>query len=238
MSDTPFNPSNADPAADQSTLATLLTTLSQNCSREMRVCLPCEVVNVRGNQLVDLQPLLQVNYYAAVGPTTLPVIPHCPVSMPSGKDWSVKWPLAVGDTGYAIFCDRSLDNWMAGQGGVVDPQEARTHQLTDAIFVPGLVPTAKQTQDQTQDLVMRNGTAQVRLEKNGTFRIANDGQELVDLVGQLSKAVGDLVMTLQQAQTITMLGPSPFWGLTQSSLASAGVAIEQLSANLQTLRGS
>lgn len=236
-SDVAFDPSQDDPSTGTPTLSSILSQVVREGSRQLRVCLPCAVVKVRGNQLVDLQPLLQVRYVAMAAPTTLPVIPNCPVSMPSGATWGFKFPIAVGDTGLAIFCDRSLDNWVAGSGGVIDPDDVRTHDLTDAIFVPGLVPKAKQTTDATEDMVIRNGTAQVRLEKNGTFRIANQGQELVDLVTQLTNALASLTQTLQGAMVSTMMGPQPFMAFTQSELGQGLSTVNQIVANLKTLQG-
>lgn len=232
----PFDPALPDYDQETATLTWLLQNNQRETMRKLRVCLPCEVVKIRGNQLVDLQPLLQVHYVTNTQPTTLRVLPNCPVSMPMGQDWSMRYPLAVGDTGYAIFCDRALDTW-AEKGGVVDPADPRTHDLSDAIFVPGLVPHSQQTQETDDDFVIRNGTAQVRLEKNGTFRIANQGQELVDLVGQLVQATAALTQTMQAALTNTMLGPQPFLATTQSSLSQGLATVNQIAADLATLKG-
>lgn len=237
MDGTPYSPSVEDPYLETSTLAQVVQDALKHYSLALRVCIPCSVVKIHGNQLVDLQPLLQVRYWSQPGATTLKPIGSCPVSMPMGADWSVKYPLAVGDTGIAIICDRSLTAWMQGDGGVTDPNNPRSHDLSDAIFIPGLVPSNKQTQDATQDLVIRNGSAMVRLEKNGTFRIANNGQELVDLVGQMNQAMTSIVNTLQQAMTITMLGPQPLWQATQLQLTQAANTLSVLQNNLQTLKG-
>lgn len=58
-------------------------------------------------------------------------------SVPSGA--SLVLPVAKGDTGLLIFCDSSLDVWLA-RGGLVDPLDDRHHSLSDAVFIPGLRP--------------------------------------------------------------------------------------------------
>lgn len=235
-----YNAQNRAHEPELPTLESIVRLGIRNVQLELRVCLPCVIVALNSNFRADIKPLLQARYYAGKGPVELPILPDVPISMPSGQNFSVKYPCDVGDTGWAIFADRSLDAWLAGDGSSVDPQDTRTHDLTDAIFVPGLLPDAKALplDDATSDLVIKNGTAQVRLERNGTFRIANQGQELIDLVGQLTQALSTLVSTLAAAQTITMLGPMPLFAKTQLELAQATQTIATLAANLNTLKGA
>lgn len=236
--DVPFVPTETDDQLEQPTLARVLELAVQEGARQLRVSLPCRVVRVRGDQLVDLQPLLQVKYKALAQPTTLPVLPHCPVLMPRGQNYAIRLPVAEGDTGLAVFADRSLDNWLSSGGGVVDPESARTHNITDAIFVPGLVPLAQQTQEPNDDLVLQNGASQVRLSRGGQVVLKNaQAHELVDLVQQLTDLTATLHQTLQSALVNTLMGPMPFLGATQAKLAQQLAQAQAISQYLGTLKG-
>lgn len=151
----------------------------------LNVHIPGKITQVLGNQKVHVQPLLQSRYTNGKL-ITLPVIQNVPVAMPVGQDWSIKLPIAVGDTGYLLFSDRSLDSWLAGSGGITDPQDSRTHDISDATFVPGLVPFANQTTDSTTDMVLTNGQGILRIQKAGTFKLLNSSNELLDLMSQLA----------------------------------------------------
>ena len=74
----------------------------------LSVCFPASVVSVVGNQQVHVQPLLQ-NTLIDGTVETLPVIQNCMVWMPMGANYSIKVPIAVGDVGFCVVCDRSLD---------------------------------------------------------------------------------------------------------------------------------
>ncbi len=185
---------------------------------------PARVTKVLGNQRVNIQVLLKRRYTDG-SLKELPEVQNVMVQMPQGADWSIKVPVAVGDTGSAMFCDRSLDVWANSDGGSVDPGDVRSHALTDAVFVPGLVPFSKQTKDSTTDLVVTNGKAQLKVQKAGTFQLSNGQNELIDLVDQL------LDTLINNTFTLTMLGPEPF-------IASTLLALQQVKTKLDTLKGS
>lgn len=198
---------------------------------ELRVCLPCAVMAVTGNQLVDLQPLFQSRYVDG-DTVTMPIIKAVPVSMPMGAAWGIKYPIAVGDTGMALFSDRSLDVWMAGQGGIVDVGDTRQHDINDAIFVPGLVPVAKQTKDTTQDLLVVNGKAKLRMTQSGKFNLGNGSQEVLDLLNQTMAAVSSLLSTLTSGPVVQVGAAGAPASLTPAAIAS----LQQVSSTVQSLQ--
>jgi hypothetical protein len=65
-----------------------------------------------------------------------PDIPGVPVAYPGTGDFSIFWPLEVGDTGRIVCFDRSADEWKANGGDRTEPQDPRRHDLTDAVFCP------------------------------------------------------------------------------------------------------
>ena len=72
------------------------------------------------------------------------VIPAARVAIVQGSLHSDQPPIPiVGDTGLLIFVDRALDMWIrAPLGAPVDPVNSRTHNVADAVFIPGLSPLA------------------------------------------------------------------------------------------------
>jgi hypothetical protein len=153
---------------------------------EVHTAIPSVITVVKGSQKVDIQPLLMRRYKDGTL-IQLPVIQDVPVAMLRGADYGIKLPIAVGDTGIAIFSERSIDAWTV-QGGVVDPADPRHHNLSDAIFYPGLYPFNNQLSGAANELIMTNGSAQIVMQKAGTFKIKNVSNELVDLISQLAEA--------------------------------------------------
>lgn len=203
----------------------------------LRVCVPASVVAVGGDQQVDLQPLFKSRYVDG-DVVTLPILKDVPVSMPMGAQWGLRYPLAVGDMGWAVFADRALDAWLAGDGGPTDPQETRMHDLNDAIFVPGLVPTAQQTKDGTTDLTVRNGKTIVRLKAQGKIQLGNGSQELLDLLSQCLTLQANLLQTLAtNTLTLTALGPQPFLASTVAALQQLAQTNKQIQTDLGVLKG-
>lgn len=202
----------------------------------LRVCLPCEVIKVSGNQKVDVQPTLQVRYIDQDFGTNMPAIQNVPVSMPMGADYSIKLPVAAGDTGHLVFADRSLDAWLAGGGEIVDPQDSRQHDISDAIFVPGLVPFSNQTTDETTDLVVTNGKGILKVQKAGTLIFTNGENELMDLLTQITQQAQTLSETLSKDTVNTIFGPQMLNAFEQ--YAEIADMLQQLLNKLDTLKGT
>ncbi len=196
--DNPFNPNEPVYTPETKTLAQVTKKLIRNALLSCRVCVPCVITEVLGNQKVQVQPLIQALYVGGVN-QTLPVLNNVPVGMPRGNDWFVKFPIAPGDIGYCLFSDRSLDIYLNSPGNVpVAPNDARIHDLADPIFIPEPLAYSTQTQDETTDMVLANGLeagAQLRIKKSGMFAIQN---EITELLSQIKL----LVDTLSTASTV------------------------------------
>lgn len=254
----PYDPSLPDPEPQTIPMAEIIRRAIDSAGLQLKVCMPCVVKQVLGNQNVNIQPALQARYsfQDASKPntaTTLPVIQNVPVSMPIGNGYSIKLPVAVGDTGYFVCADRSLDVWLAGSGGIVDPQDSRKHDLSDAIFVPGLVPFSKQTTDGTTDLVITNGASVSRFMKNGgalftdgvmlvkfnqdgTYVFSNGTNELMDLLVQITTQLQSLSNTLSNDTVNTIFGAVKLNSFaTYQNIASQ---LNTLLTKLETLKGT
>lgn len=206
-----------------------------NALMKVRVMLPGSIVEVLGNQKATIQPVLQSRYTNG-DVINLPPLQNVMVMMPMGADYSIKLPIAVGDTGTLIFCDRSLDVWSASDGEVVDPQDSRIHDLSDPIFIPGLVPFSMQTDDDTTDMVFTNGDAVLRIQKDGTLVFTNGENELMDLLVQITGQVHMLADTLSTDTVNTAIGPMQLNAFT--TYAQIASTVDSLKSMLETLKGS
>jgi hypothetical protein len=68
---------------------------------------------------------------------SVPVIPNVPVLTLGGGGYFAHFPLQQGDQVLVLYADRSLDMWKE-KGGEVDPAFTHTHEVTDAIAIPGV----------------------------------------------------------------------------------------------------
>lgn len=83
----------------------------------------------------------------AVG--VLPEIPNVPVHYPGPSGMMATGPVQIGECGLLVFADRSIDDWIQDGGPAEWALRHQRHNLTDAIFQPGLrYGTVAQSVDQ------------------------------------------------------------------------------------------
>lgn len=174
---------------------------------DVHVCLPARVEAYdAAKQKATIKPLLKKRYKSEQGDTELPVITGVPVQWPSAAGGSsfLHLPLAKGDPGMAIFCERSIDAWLQGQGQIVAPDDPRHHHLSDAVFVPGVRPFgASLTGTDTQNAILQNGQMRVVLAPDGTVSIEGASEEFLTIVDSMLEH-------LIQARMLTSIGGTPF----------------------------
>lgn len=247
----PYDPTSQDLTPETKPLPIVISEAIEAAFLAKHVWLPARVSALKGNQKVDVQILLKGRYVDGQV-IEHPPIQNCIVSMPMGADYSIKVPVAVGDTGIALFCDRSLDVWSV-QGGIVDPQDSRNHDFSDAIFIPGLYPFNQQTQDATTDLVVTNKLSVTRFQKTGTLTSTNgvmrvkfsfDGKltftngavELMDLLTQITDQARLLSLTLSTDTVNTIFGPTKLNAFAE--YAQIAIQLQVLLTALNTLKGT
>lgn len=95
----------------------------------------------------------------------IPPIDNVPVIFPSGKNFTLEWPLEKNDGCLVLFSEEGIGNFLNSTNQEVDPDSYARFQLTDAICLPGLfsfkgVPNSKATIeiDSSGNININNGT--------------------------------------------------------------------------------
>jgi hypothetical protein len=241
VSDNLFDPANTSFDGETPPFDVVITDAIAAAMRDVHTWLPAKITAVISPSMVTIQPLLKRKYKDG-SIVDLPVIQNVQVIMPRSPSYWIKLPFKVGDTGIALFCERSLDVWNV-KGGSVDPADTRTHDLSDAVFIPGLYPitspvTPPATASSATDLVVHNGLADLIVQAAGKFQIKNSGNELinllsqiVDLLTQTQQKITQMNNNLASATVATLLGPQPL----STAAAFVTLAADVTSIRSQTL---
>lgn len=191
---------------------------------DLHTCLPCVVESYDpGTETVVVRPAIKRKYEDG-SVVALPLIMNVPVMFPRAGKASITFPIKKNDSGFLVFSERSLDVWKS-KGGVVDPNDPRKFNMTDAIFFPGGYPKTKPSGRATADkLRVTNGTSEIEMTESAKFKVGKvGGDELFDLMSQL-------IQSLLDAKTNTAIGPMPFWTNTITTL-------NQIKSKLDALKG-
>ena len=129
----------------EQSLATPETATDQQIQQDrlnLHTALPAKVVNFNPvKQTVTLA--VQIKMQLTDGSSAdIPPLVDVPVSFPRGGGFAVTFPLQAGDEGIAIFSERCIDGWWHS-GGVSLPLDFRLHDLSDAMFIPGVCSVPK-----------------------------------------------------------------------------------------------
>ena len=124
-------------------LSEVLERVRETAGADVRVSCVARVVRWDKNKPreVDVQPVHKRSYLDEEGtrtPEKQPVIPSVPLVYPGGNGLVITWPMTVGDEVLLVFSDESLDKYLAGAGGDIDPGDDRKHAMTDAVAFAGI----------------------------------------------------------------------------------------------------
>jgi Phage protein Gp138 N-terminal domain len=134
-------------------LADLLQAAVQSALFELHTAMPGQVVAVQagalGRQFVDVRPCLKRSLEvddddpgvtAPFIEEELPTLPRVPVGYPQGGGFFVSLPLQVGDFVLLVFCERSIDRWLAtaskARQAAVSTGDVGLHLLDGAVALP------------------------------------------------------------------------------------------------------
>ncbi len=176
-------------------------------------------------QKADVKPLLKKKYRNSDVATEIPVIPSVPVQWPSAAGGAayIHLPLAKGDLGIVLMCERSIDSWLSGDGQITSPNDPRHHDLSDAVFIPGVRPFKAAMADVSEtNLVIQNDSIRIEMDPAGKISITGATKELLTV---LSGVLDHLI----SAKVLTLWGAAPF---TADTIAN----FTQNKADLVTLK--
>ncbi len=205
---------------------------------DAHTCLPAKIKTYdESTQKAEIIPLLKIKYKHKDKPTDLPVIPNVPVQWPSANAGTafIHLPLKADDFGMIVFSERSIDTWLAGEGDSVSPEDPRHHHLSDAIFIPGVLPFKKALPvSDASSLFIKNGDAEIELTGSGDVNILGGNIKIeastvidalaatINLGSGAEKAVlGDTLALLYAAHTHITTSPGNPTSIPSNVLTTA-----------------
>lgn len=204
-----FNPTPNTPPS----LAMVLQTAIEQRLANVHTAIPAHVTKYNSDNTVDVQiDLLRKNNEGIL--VTVPVIPKVPILLARASAGSagIQLPIKSGDTGFLIFCERSLDNWLVN-GGVVNPDDFRKFDYSDGVFVPGLYPYNNEPPVSSNYASFYNDKMVISLDKDGKLSITGSTGELMTIISTvLQTLIGSTVITPPGATiigAISSVPPSP-----------------------------
>jgi hypothetical protein len=105
-------------------------------------------------QTADIEPQLRYNG------EVLPVVQKVRVGWPRGGDGYIVFPMAAGDFGLLICCERDITAWVTS-GEAQDPGYVGKHALGSAVFYPGIYPNGHDLAVTSGSTVLGGGTVEV-----------------------------------------------------------------------------
>lgn len=178
----------------------------------------------------SVQPALNKKF--DTGEMTMPILENVPIIFPSSGNFSMTFPINVGDYVLLVFSERSIDLWKS-VGGQVTPNDPRKFSLSDAIAIPGLMPLTENSTNDNQDFVIKFADSEIRISQNGDIQIKTAskvavGNQLVELLDVVSKILGFIANPVGvNVPAVPFLGP-----LVDAPNASA------LKIQLDTIKGT
>lgn len=161
---------------------------------ETHTSCPAEVVEWdKETRTITAQPVLQRKTKSG-DLKTLPPIPRVPIMYPGGDEWEIFWPMAPGDEVLLLVSERSVDKWLK-TGGIVDPEDPRIHDLSDAFCIPRTWNLSDVDPAEEGRLVIqkRDGSVRIELADDGTVTVTGTEVKLGDSSAVDSVALATIV---------------------------------------------
>lgn len=128
--------------------------LKSNIFSNLRVAMPGIIEEFDPvNQTANVKPALRqkvIQKDMTYSFTELPTLPDVQVILPRCNNFVLTMPIKKGDEGILIFLDMCYDNFWEF-GGVQNPAEYRSHDLSDAIFIPSIFSNPKNIKNYSSD---------------------------------------------------------------------------------------
>lgn len=149
---------------------------SENQTAEVELIDKVVIPTSKGNQLKDF-----------------PLLVDCPVVINKNKTGGFTRPITAGEYCLVLFNDRNIDTWFVS-GGVNEPADDRTHNLTDGLVIVGLFSNSNPLTDYNNAATEMN-FGETKISLDSKVGISNSAKSLKDLVDQLIDALIALTVT-------------------------------------------
>lgn len=212
-------------------LATVIREFVDERVHRIRVAIPAAVEAYdAATQVADVAVQVQERVVDDDGETTWeapPVIPAVPVAFPRAGGFFISFPVAKGDTGLLVFCDRSIDQWRA-KGREAPNADGRFHELSDAVFYPGLVAEGAELANAGDtDLVLGHDAGnRLTITESGDILVGSNAAQYVALENLVKAELGKLRAWIDAMNTVISGppitgGPGTTGGALQTAFATA-----------------
>ncbi len=174
---------------------------------DVHTSMPGKILSYNDESMTATVELGLKRKYKGKESTFYPLIDDVPVVLPVFKTCQMRPPVSEieGGTCLVIFAERSLDDWLNGDGEPKDGVEVRRFALSDAIAIPGLSPDSLRPKRATdpESFEISRGKSFLAFKSSGGIELKRDGNELF-------KTLQDLCDILLGIKTNTGIGPQPF----------------------------
>lgn len=164
-----------------------------NAQNEHRGMMPATVIDYdHKTGKCSARPDFKRNYNGTV--VEMPVIYNITVAHPQTGDAMIHLPLKKGHKVKLSFADRSMEKWKtSGQSN--DPEDSRSHHLSDAVAYPGGYPFNSFSVPNGDDIIISHGKNMVwHIKSNGHFQIFNASFEFMKLLTQIMQDLSEAVV--------------------------------------------
>lgn len=207
---------------------------------DFHACLPGKITEIdRSKQKCNVQPLILKPLFDD-DPIKLPIITNVPINYTKGQKGHLYIPLYVGDYVTLYFTDYSLDNWLVQGGDNIDPQDERTHQLSDCVAYPGLIDFQHPIElDNPDNAYFKHGSMTIELDPSGKIKIQGATDEIVQvLIDTVQAVINAKVKVDVIVSNAVPLVPGPVTGEQAEAPLTSGTiaALNALKSKLQGLK--
>lgn len=138
-----------------------------------------QIPTFTGNETTEYSPLI-----------------NCPIIILKGKKGGLTTSISIGDECLIFYNDVNLDNWQVN-GGIQQPADSRSHDMTDAIAIVGLHSYINSIADYNNaatemDYIDNSGIRQGLISIDTKIGISNATQNLKTLVDNLITIIKNL----------------------------------------------
>lgn len=164
--------------------AEVLHTIIDTVQSKIWTAVPVQVARDGDGHVTSLQPTVksvQRNPDGTYQHVQLPELHDAPIQYAGGGGITQTMPVKAGDEGMALISARPMDAWHQS-GGVQQQVDARMHDLSDPVYVPGLRSTPRKLKG------VSNNTAQQRTDDKQSLRDFG-AYGMTDLRGQSAQRI-------------------------------------------------